>query len=76
MNFENKIKTLPESTFFFYGRESSSTFNKKEAQRMASYRKGTSKDGSAKLRADATKAELAQRYQKYIVLNHPFFIFL
>ena len=35
MNFENKTKTLPESAPFSAERESSSTFNKKEAQRMA-----------------------------------------
>ena len=35
MNFENKTKTLAESAFFSCRRESSSTFNKKEAQRIA-----------------------------------------
>ena len=35
MNFEKETKTLPESSFFCCARESSSSFNKKEAQRMA-----------------------------------------
>ena len=79
MNFENNTKILPEcafSFFFFFFAEGKvpRLLTKERLKEWLSNGKGTSKDGSA--RADATKAELAQRYQKSVVFNHPLFIFL
>lgn len=75
MNFEKETKTLSESSFFFAVQgKVPRLLIKKKLKEWLSYRKGTSKDGSA--RANATKAELAQRYQKSLIFNHPFSIFL
>lgn len=67
MNSENKAKILPESAFFpleekvqLLSGKCPRHITKERLKEWLSYRKGTSKDGCA--RADATKAELAQRY--------------
>ena len=65
MNFENKTKTLAKSGFFsvqekvqLLSGKCPRLSMKKRLKKWLSYRKGTSKDGSAG--AYATKAELAQ----------------
>ena len=60
MNFENKTKTVPECPFFSAEGKVRRLLTKRRLKEWLSYRKGTSKDGSA--RANATKAELAQEY--------------
>ncbi|KAK3697757.1 hypothetical protein QZH41_010314, partial [Actinostola sp. cb2023] len=71
MDSDNNTEILPESAFFsaeekvqLISGDCPRVITKGRLKEWLSYRKGTSKDGSAK--SDATKAELAQRVVSYI----------